>query len=151
MLGYIREGAGGAFREIFFNSAAAVAENGAEAREAVRPYVASGLRYASGRPAAGLVPRGRRADAACVRLVPPLPRHEYGRGGAGSRRNDPTQIDLGHAGGGGRADEHSSQPWHPEVRAYAHGRRRNHDASPRGEGATAALCRGQKSAAQKEA
>ena len=47
MLGYIREGAGGAFREIFFNSAAAVAENGAEAREAVRPYIASGLRYAS--------------------------------------------------------------------------------------------------------
>jgi alkanesulfonate monooxygenase SsuD/methylene tetrahydromethanopterin reductase-like flavin-dependent oxidoreductase (luciferase family) len=47
MLGYIREGAGGEFREIFFNSATAVAENGAEAREAVRPYVASGLRYAS--------------------------------------------------------------------------------------------------------
>ncbi len=47
MLGYIREGAVGGPREVFFNSAVAVAENGSDAREAVRPYVASGLRYAS--------------------------------------------------------------------------------------------------------
>lgn len=47
MLGHIREGAVGEPREVFFNSAVAVSENGNEAREAVRPYVASGLRYAS--------------------------------------------------------------------------------------------------------
>ncbi len=47
MLGYIRDGADGQARDVFFNSAVAVAEKGAEAREAVRPYVASGLRYAS--------------------------------------------------------------------------------------------------------
>jgi alkanesulfonate monooxygenase SsuD/methylene tetrahydromethanopterin reductase-like flavin-dependent oxidoreductase (luciferase family) len=47
MLTHIREGAGGEPREVFFNSSVAVAEDGAAARDAVRPYVASGLRYAS--------------------------------------------------------------------------------------------------------
>jgi 5,10-methylenetetrahydromethanopterin reductase len=46
-LGFIARGAEGAQREVFFNSAVCVAENSAEARDAVRPYVASGLRYAS--------------------------------------------------------------------------------------------------------
>lgn len=47
MLAYIREGASGEPREVFFNSSVAVAHDSKEAREAVRPYVASGLRYAS--------------------------------------------------------------------------------------------------------
>ncbi len=46
-LGFIAKGSEGAQREVFFNSAVCVAENGAEARDVVRPYVASGLRYAS--------------------------------------------------------------------------------------------------------
>jgi 5,10-methylenetetrahydromethanopterin reductase len=46
-LGFIATGAEGASREVFFNSAVCVAEDGAMARDVVRPYVASGLRYAS--------------------------------------------------------------------------------------------------------
>jgi 5,10-methylenetetrahydromethanopterin reductase len=47
MLGYIATGSEGAPRDVFFNSAVSVSLDGHAAREAVRPYVAAGLRYAS--------------------------------------------------------------------------------------------------------